>query len=159
MRPALVCAAWMVPRSRKTRQSSAVWFQPASRTNASTSAISAAGSAVRAASNRSEGAIALIVMGVLAEAWAAARDPVGGPVDQARERHGRIAEQARRRGGVDEPGLRRLAAGEARRLAEAGAELVGEPADAHRLRSADVERARRDGAMAERAQHEGVRVA
>ena len=57
-------------------------------------------------------------MRVLAQAWHVARHPIGNPVDQLRERYGRITEQLHRFGGVDEPALRRLDAGEHRRLAE-----------------------------------------
>src|SRR5258708_17712729 len=149
-------AAWTVPSARKISQSAATWFQPASRTSASASGNSAAVS--DAPMIGSEGAIACIEMCVLAEARHAARDPVGCPVDHACQRHVGLSEQPDRFRDVDQPGVGRFRALEDRILAEALAELIGEPTDAGR-RAADVERARRHRTMIERAQDELVGVA
>src|SRR5258708_29895232 len=64
----------------------------------------------------SELAIAGIVMGVLAETRHPARDPVRGPIYQLGERHERMAEEAHRLGGVDEPSVGRFDAREDRRF-------------------------------------------
>src|SRR4030081_997265 len=143
----------------KTRQSAVSWFQRASRTSASASASSDGVSDVLVARTRSESAIARIVMCVLAEARQSARDPVRGPIDELDQRHAGITEQTRRLGGVDEPAFARLDAAEDWRLAQPLAEALRQPANAHGLRPADVERARRHRAMAERAQHHAVGVA
>src|ERR1700681_4021077 len=122
-------------------QSAATWFQLASRTSAPASYSSDAENDYLATSSSSEGAIARIVVGGLAEARKAARNPVGGPVDQPRERNGGIAEQPHRLRRVDQPAFARLDTGEHRGLAQAGAEALRQPAHTHRLRAADVERA------------------
>src|SRR5215831_3101546 len=143
----------------KMRQSAASWFQRASRTSAPTSPSSDGVSDALTASCGSEVAMAGIVMRVLAEARHAARDPVRGPIDERAERHARITEEPRRLGGIDEPSLGGFDAGEDRRFAQALSEGLRQGADAHRLRSADVERARRHRAMAEGAQHHVIGVA
>src|SRR6266568_4269864 len=117
----------------KMRQSAASWFQRASRTSAPTSSNSAGVSDALTVSRGSEVAMAGIVMGVLAEARHAARDPVRGPIDERAERHARVAEQARRLGGIDEPSLGGLDAGEDRRFAQALPEGLRQPANAHRF--------------------------
>src|SRR5499427_8290840 len=132
----------------KMRQSAASWFQRASRTSAPTSSSSDGASDPLTVSRGSEVAMAGIVMRVLAETRHAARDPVRGPIDERAERHGRVTEEPRRLGGIDEPSLGGLDAGEDRRFAQALPESLRQGADAHRLRPADVERARRHGAMA-----------
>src|SRR5258708_37962605 len=88
-------------------------------------------------------AIAGIVWGALAATRHPARDPVRGPIYQLGERHERMAEEAHRLGGVDEPSVGRFDAREARRFAQPFPERFREPADAHRLRPTDIERARR----------------
>src|SRR5262245_35635572 len=98
------------------RQSADVWFHPASATRAAASSNSAGPSGASCASAGSECAITRIEMGVLAEARQSASDPIRLPVDQARERHAGIAEQPHGLGGVDEPSVGSLAAGEDRRL-------------------------------------------
>src|SRR5262249_59203448 len=143
----------------KRRQSGASWFQRASRTSAPTSSSSDGVSDSLTVSRGSEVAMAGIVVGVLAEARQAACDPVRGPIAELAERHARIAEQARRLGGIDEPSLGGFDAGEDRRFTQALPKGLRQGADADRLRPADVERARGHGAMAERAQHHGVGVA
>src|SRR5262249_51035889 len=143
----------------KMRQSAASWFQRASRTSALTSSSSDGVSDSLTVSRGSEVAMAGIVMGVLAQPRHAARDPVRGPIDELAERHARIPEQARRLGGIDEPSLGGFDAGEDRRIAQALPKGLRQPADAHRLRPTDVERARGHRAMAERAQHHGIGVA
>src|SRR5262245_7883038 len=143
----------------KMRQSAASWFQRASRTSAPTSSSSDEVSDFLMVSRGSEVAMARIVMGVLAEARHAACDPVRGPIDELAERHARVTEEPRRLGGIDEPGVGRFDAGEDRRFAQALPEGLRQGADAHRLRPADVERARGHGAMAERAQHHGIGIA
>src|SRR6266446_9061021 len=140
----------------KMRQSAASWFQRASRTSAPTSPSSDGVSDCLTVSRGSEVAMAGIVMGVLAKTRHAARDPVGGPIDEPAERNARITEQARGLGGIDEPSLGGFDAGEDRRFAQTLPEGLRQGADAHRLRPADVERARRHGAMTERAQHHGI---
>src|SRR5215475_4227878 len=101
----------------KMRQSAASWFQRASRTSAPTSSSSDGVSDSLTVSRGSEVAMARIVMGVLAEARHAACDPVRGPIDKLAERHARVTEEPRRLGGIDEPGVGRLDAGEERRFA------------------------------------------
>src|SRR5262249_55302010 len=101
------------------RQSAASWFQRASRTSASTSSSSDGVRDFFMVSRGSEVAMARIVMGVLAEAWHAACDPVCGPIDELAERHARVTEQAPRLGGIDEPSVGRFDAGEDRRFAQA----------------------------------------
>src|SRR5260221_3942732 len=96
----------------KMRQSAASWFQRASRTSAPTSSSSDGVSDCLTVSRGSEVAMAGIVMGVLANARHAARDPVGGPIDEPAERNARITEQARGLGGIDEPSLGGFDAGE-----------------------------------------------
>src|SRR5688500_4940727 len=119
-RRSAVVAPNPTPFSIITRQSSAVWFQPASAESASASNMSAT---VRARRTRSsEDAIADFEMRVLAEAGHGAGDPIRDPADHAVERHDRIAEQARRLRRVDQPGRLGLAADEDRFLAEAPAE-------------------------------------
>src|SRR6059058_3572870 len=110
-------------------------------------------------SRGSEDAIADIIMGVLAEGRHAARDPVRRPIDELAERNARRAEQPPRLGGVDEQGVGRFDADKVRLLAQTFAERFCEPADAHRLRPADIERARRHGAVAERPQHHAIGIA
>src|SRR5258706_1866737 len=143
----------------KMRQSAASWFQRASRTSTPTSSSSDGVSDFLTVSRGSEVAMAGIVMGGLAEAGHAARSLVGGPIDEPAERYARITEQARGLGGIDEPSLGGFDAGEDRRFAQALPKGLRQGADAHRLRPADVERARRHGAMTERAQHHGIGVA
>src|SRR5260221_6173282 len=143
----------------KMRQSAASWFQGASGTSAPTSSNSDGVSDCLTASRGSGVAMGVIVMGGLAEARHAARTPVGGPIDEPAERYARITEQARGLGGIDEPSLGGFDAGEDRRFAQALPKGLRQGADAHRLRPADVERARRYGAMTERAQHHGIGVA
>src|SRR6478609_3152966 len=159
MRSAPVWAAYTRPRSVKMRQSAASWFQRASRTSVSTSSSSDAVKDGLMANRSSKVAIARIVMSVLAEAWQAAADPVRGPIDQGQQRYAWITEQPRRLGGVDQPAFGGFDAGENRRLAEAMPERFCQPAHAHRLRAADIERARRHGAMAQRTQHHGIGIA
>ena len=86
-------------------------------------------------------------------------DPVRGPIDEPHQRHAGITEQPHRLGGVDEPAVGGLDAGEDRPLAQALPEGFRQPAHAHGLRAADIERARRHRAMTERAQHHVVGVA
>src|SRR5712671_1617720 len=156
MRPSPVWAAYTQPSSMKMRQSAASWFQRASATSAPTSSSSDGVRDGLTANCSSEVAIARIVMGVLAEARQAAADPVRGPVDQRQERNARITEQPRRLGGIDQPPLGRFDAGKNRWLAQALAERFRQPAHAHGLRAADIERARRHRAMTQRAQHHGI---
>src|SRR5262245_64067836 len=132
----------------KMRQSAASWFQRASRSSAPTSSSSDVVSDSLTVSRGSEVAMAGIVMGVLAEARHAACDPVRGPIDERAERHARVTEEPRRFGGIDEPSVGRFDAGEDRRFAQALHERLRQGADGHRLRRADVERARGTRAMA-----------
>src|SRR5499427_5267962 len=103
----------------KMRQSAASWFQRASRTSAPTSSSSDGASDPLTVSRGSEVAMAGIVMRVLAETRHA-------------ERHGRVTEEPRRLGGIDEPSLGGLDAGEDRRFAQALPESLRQGADAHR---------------------------
>src|SRR6476620_12411964 len=159
MRSAPVWAAYTRPRSVKMRQSAASWFQRASRTSVSTSSSSDAVKDGLMANRSSEVAIARIVMSVLAEARQAAADPVRGPIDEGQQRDAWITEQPRRLGGVDQPAFGGFDAGEYRWLAQALAKRFRQPAYAHRLRPADIERARRHGAMTQRAQHHCIGIA
>src|SRR5258708_34978319 len=118
----------------KMRQSAASWFQRASRTSAPTSSSSDGVSDCLTVSRGSEVAMAGIVMGVLANARHAARDPVGGPIDEPAERNARITEQARGLGGIDEPSLGGFDAGEDRRVSPARPQRLGPGAGAHPLR-------------------------
>src|SRR5436309_12974394 len=96
-------------------------------------------------------------MGVLAEGRHAARDPVRRPIDELAERHARWAEQPPRLGGVDEPSIGRFDADKVRLLAQTSAERFCEPAYAHRLGPADIERACRHGSVAARLTHHATR--
>src|SRR5262245_60504037 len=109
------------------RQSADVWFHPASATRAAASSNSAAPRGASRASAGSGGAITRIEMAGLAEARQSASDPIRLPVDQARERHARIAEQPHGLGGVDEPSVGCLAAGKNRRLVKPTAERLDKP--------------------------------
>src|SRR3954451_13564794 len=159
MRSAPVWAAYTRPRSVKIRQSAVSWFQRASRTSVSTSSSSDAVKDGLMANRSSEVAIARTVVSVLAEAWQPAADPVRGPIDEGHQRYAWITEQPRRLGGVDEPAFGGFDASENRRLAQALPERFCQPAHAHGLRAADIERARRHGAMTQRAQHYGIGIA
>src|SRR5260221_6718158 len=130
----------------KMRQSAASWFQGASGTSAPTSSNSDGVSDGLTASRGSEVAMAGIVMGVLAEARHAARNPVGGPIDEPAERYARITEQARGLGGIDEPSLGGFDAGEDRRVAQALPQGVRHRADAYRLPTAYADPAPKDRA-------------
>src|SRR5688572_28302877 len=112
------------PRSRKIRQSAAVWFQPASATSAPAASRSAP---TRAASVL---AIAGLEMRRLAEARAAARDPVGHPVEHCGERDARRPEQPPAGSGIDDPRRGCLGADDVRLLLQALGEFPGEPAHA-----------------------------
>src|SRR6266480_6725110 len=131
------------------RQSAGSWFQRASRTSAPASSNSDGVSDCLTVSPGSELAIAGIVMGALAEARHAARDPIRGPIDHLAERHARIAEEPRRLRGVDEPSLGPFDSRENGRLAQPLRERLSEPADAHRLRPTDIERTCRQRAVGE----------
>src|SRR5258707_3471883 len=120
----------------KMRQSAAMWSQRASRTSAPTSSNSDGVSDCLTVSRGSEVAMAGIVMGVLAEARHAARNPVGGPIDEPAERNARITEQARRLGGIDEPSLGGLGAGEERRVVPWLSQSLRPGAECHRLPNA-----------------------
>src|SRR5246127_5343908 len=125
----------------KMRQSAASWFQRASRTSAPTSPSSDGVSDCLTVSRGSEVAMAGIVMGVLAKTRHAARDPVGGQIDEPAERNARITEQARGLGGIDEPSLGGFDAGEDRGVAQALPKGFPPGGGDPRLRPADVERA------------------
>ncbi len=101
------------PRSMKSVQSSAVWFQPAASESASPAAPSPRSS--RSIASTSELAIADLELGRLVEARSARADPVGDPVEHAAERNQRVAEQARRLGRVGEERGLGLAPGDLRR--------------------------------------------
>src|SRR3954471_3838176 len=159
MRPSAVWAAYTPPCSMKMRQSAGSWFHRASATSALKSSSSDGVSDDLTANWRSEVAIARIVVSVLAEARQPAGGAVRGPIDQGQQRHARITEQSRRLGGVDQPALGGFDAGENRWLAQALPERFSKPAHAHGLRAADIERARRHGAMTQRAQHNGIGIA
>src|SRR5436190_22111657 len=115
------------PAEMKNDQSSAVWFQPAASESASPPATSWA--ARRSIASTSELAIANLEFGRLAEARAARLHPVGDPVEHARERNERVAEQRRGLGRVGKQRGRRLGADDLRLRAHAQRELLGEPAD------------------------------
>src|SRR5690606_3172538 len=121
----------------KSRQSSAVWFHPASserRRQASTSE-----SVSRTVSRASETAIADLVFGRLVEARLAARHPVGHPVEHGAERHLRIAEESGGLGAIGEPGGLRFRALELGFYAHTGPKLFSQPAHRKRLRPADID--------------------
>src|SRR5262249_5649573 len=143
-------AACTVPNARNISQSIATWFQPASRTSASASPSSDAAS--DAPMTGSEGAIAGIEVGVLAEARQTARHPVGGPVDHPVERNARLAKQPDRLLDVDQPGVGRFASFEHRLAPEPLAELLRDRPHAG-YPTANVERTGWRRALAERAQH------
>src|SRR5688572_27755202 len=114
------------PCSRKTRQSSALWFQPASADSASAPGRPALSR--RSISSALIVAIAHLEMRRLAEAASAARHPVGDPVHHAGERNARIAKQARSLGGIVEPGGRRFLANHYGFFAETLAKAFSQPA-------------------------------
>src|SRR3990172_3224268 len=139
------------------RQSAALWFQPACSTSACAPARSLAPSG--ASTRLSVLAVTGLEMRFLAQARAAAGNPVGDPVDHPVEGHLRRSEQALRRRGIDDPGGGRFAAGQLRRLAQTLAEFFREPAHADPSRSGDVQRAGRRRAMREQAKRLLVRLA
>src|SRR5258708_16687484 len=114
----------------KMRQSAASWFQRASRTSAPTSSSSDGVSDCLTVSRGSEVAMAGIVMRVLAKTRHAARDPVGGPIDEPAERNARITEQAHGLGGIDEPSLGGLDARGDRPVAPAPPQRLRQRAEA-----------------------------
>src|SRR5260221_4946521 len=134
----------------KMRQSAASWFQRASRTSTPTSSSSDGVSDCLTVSRGSEVAMAGIVMGVLAEARHAARNPVGGPIDEPAERYARITEQARGLGGIDEPSLGGFDAGEDRRFAPGLPKSLGQGGGAPPPRTPDGGRGPRHGAKTRR---------
>src|ERR671917_869181 len=128
------------------RQSSAVWFQPASCDSASAASASAGcigrtrGWVTLAAS---VAPIADLVVGRLVEGRHGAREPVGGPLDHGEERHPWIAELGIHEARIVEPARRALAAEDARRAPEESAAGLRELSNADGLRPCHVEGARR----------------
>src|SRR5919197_1817059 len=108
-RPSAASTPIASPSPIRKRQSASVWFQPASAESGTQEGASSGRRrrALSPATGSSELAVADIEMRRLVEARAAARDPVGGPVDEPGERHRRIAEEAPRLARVDEPACRR----------------------------------------------------
>src|SRR5579883_2252073 len=91
----------------------------------------------------SEGPVAAVIMGGLAHAAQPAAHPIGDPVDHAAERHRGIAEEPEGLGAIDQPAGVGFGSDEVRYLSEPLAERRGKHADADRLGTAEIERARR----------------
>src|SRR3954469_363512 len=108
------------PMSSIRRQSASFWFQPAACESAKQPAMCCGPSATSVL------AVTRLEVRRLAEIGHASRHPIGLPVEHGGERHARRAEKALRRGGVHQPGGRRLFASDGRLLAEALAEFLGE---------------------------------
>src|SRR5687767_5529076 len=94
----------------------------------------------------SEDAITRIEMRILAETRHATRDPVGGPVEHALDRHARRSKQPHRLRGIDQPRVGRFRALKDGLLPQSLSELLGEPTNADRW-ATDVKRARRHGTV------------
>src|SRR3954452_2813662 len=140
------------PMSSIRRQSASFWFQPAACDSAKQSAMCWAVS-------RSVLAVTRLEVRGLAKVGHATRDPIGLPIEHRGERHARRAKQALRRRRVDQPGARRLFAGDGDLLAEALAEFLREGTHADHLGAAHVDRRCRRRAMREEAQRLLVRLA
>src|SRR3954468_15864338 len=108
------------PMSSIRRQSASFWFQPAACDSAKQSAM------CWAVSRCSVLAVTRLEVRGLAKVGHATRDPIGLPIEHRGERHARRAKQALRRRRVDQPGARRLFAGDSDLLAEALAEFLRE---------------------------------
>src|SRR6185295_14119787 len=112
------------PSDNIRRQSASFWFQLAACERARHWATCSAPSAC------SVFAVTCLEVSRLAEVRHAALDPVGLPVEHAREWHAGGAEELLRRSRVDQPGGRRFFSDDGGLAAEALAELLGERAHA-----------------------------
>src|SRR5215471_4286806 len=83
--------------------------------------------------------IAHLEMGRLVEAWHVAQYPVGDPIDHRLKRNNRRAEQLLCMVGIRQPRRGSFRPDDFRNASQSSAEFVGQPADGHFLRAADID--------------------